>query len=88
MEHLGSQPDLKIVRLERNLIEDFYGAERCPKLKEVRIRVIKYHKMCIMTTLWGSFAKETYNVKEILLFYKMCMITMPMDTCTSERGVR
>lgn len=35
LEHLGTQPDLCILRAERNLIDDFYGAERCPKLKEV-----------------------------------------------------
>jgi len=35
LEHLGPQPDLKVLRAERNIIDDFHGTERCPKLKEV-----------------------------------------------------
>jgi hypothetical protein len=37
LEHLGPQPDLTVLRVERNIIDDFHGAERCPKLKEVRL---------------------------------------------------
>ena len=32
-----NQPELATLHAERNLIEDFAGAERCPKLKEVNL---------------------------------------------------
>jgi len=42
LEHLGTQPDLSVLRAERNLIDDFYGTERCPKLKEVFVRAYAF----------------------------------------------
>lgn len=54
LEHLGTQPDLAILRLERNLIDDFYGVDRCPRLKEVFLEgnpVEKKDLFTIMTCL-------------------------------------
>ena len=48
LEHLGMQPDLTVLRLERNLIDNFSGVERCPKLKETYLdgNPVEKHRMC------------------------------------------
>ena len=58
LEHLGMQPDLGVLRAERNLIDNFYGAERCPKLKEVRTSAPPTAPLCNARTCTVTIANR------------------------------
>jgi hypothetical protein len=65
------QPDLGVLRAERNLIDNFYGAERCPKLKEVRTSApptapLCNARTCAVTMQTGVFGWQSHRAESTL----------------------